>query len=176
MRRNIEYFKTMEEALDRSKDESEAGYKLKKISEVTNSDFRETVLNEYFRLSKNEFEKRKFHKPSIGMRKEGVPATLRKILTEIYGGRCQITQFGFLMRNGKPYFEIHHIKHDLGNHLKNLLVICPNIHALFTYAHLQQHFDEEGWLRRVKFNNEEYNVFHVIDKIPKRFEKQVHFL
>lgn len=110
------------------------------------------------------------------MRKEGIPAAIRKILTEIYDGKCQITQFGFLTRNGKPYFEIHHIKPDLGNHLKNLLVICPNIHALFTYAHLQQYFDEEGWLRRVKFNNEQYNVIHIIDEIPKQFEKEIHFL
>jgi hypothetical protein len=171
-----ESVKTMEEALDKSKDENEAGYKIKKISEVTNSDFQETVLGEYFRLSKNAFEKRKYFKPSIGMRKEGIPATIRKILIEIYGGKCQITQFGFLMRNGKPYFEIHHIKPELGNHLKNLLVVCPNIHALFTYAHIEQHFDEEGWLRRVRFNNEEYNVIHIIDKIPKQFEKEIHFL
>jgi hypothetical protein len=168
--------KTMEEALDKSKDENEAGYKLKTISEVTNSDFRETVLNEYFRLSKSEFKKRKYNKPWIGMRKEGIPAAIRKILTEIYGGKCQITQFGFLMRNGKPYFEIHHIKPDLGDHLKNLLVVCANIHALFTYAHIEQYFDDEGWLRRVKFNNEEYKVIHIVDKIPKQFEKEIHFL
>jgi len=171
-----ESVKTVEEALDKAKDENEAGYRLKKISEVTNSDFRETVFNEYFRLSKSEFEKRKHNKPWIGMRKEGIPATIRKILKEIYGGKCQITQFSFLMRNGEPYFETHHIKPDLGNHLKNLLVVCPNIHALFTYAHLQQHFDEEGWLRRVEFNNEEYNVIQIIDKIPKQFEKEIHFL
>src|SRR3972149_6244900 len=93
-----ESVKTVEEALDKAKDENEAGYRLKKISEVTNSDFRETVFNEYFRLSKSEFEKRKHNKPWIGMRKEGIPATIRKILKEIYGGKCQITQFSFLMR------------------------------------------------------------------------------
>jgi len=171
-----ESVKSMEEALDKSKDEIEAAYKLKKISEVTNSDLRETVLNEYFRLSKDEFEKRKYNKPFIRIRKEGIPATIRKILTEIYDGKCQITQFGFLMRNGKPYFEIHHIRPDLGNHLKNLLVVCPNIHALFTYAHVEQYFDEEGWLRRVKFNNDEYKVSHIIDKMPKEFKKEIHFL
>jgi hypothetical protein len=171
-----ESVKRMEEELDESKDEKEAGYKLKKLSEVTNSDFRETVLNEYFRLSKSEFEKRKYSKPSMGMKKEGVPATIRKILTEIYNGKCQITQFGFFTKNGKPYFEIHHIKSYLGDHLKNLLVVCPNIHALFTYAYVELYFDEEEWLRRVKFNNEEYNVIHIIDKIPNKFEKEIHFL
>jgi predicted HNH restriction endonuclease len=112
----------------------------------------------------------------MGMEKEGVPATIRKILTEIYNGKCQITQFGFLMKTGKPYFEIHHINPYLGNHFKNLLVVCPNIHAIFTHTHVEEYFDEEDWLRRVKFNNEEYNVIHIIDKIPKKFEKEIHFL
>jgi hypothetical protein len=171
-----ESIRTMEEALDKSKDENEAGYKLKRISEVTNSDFHGTVLSEFYRLSSGIAQKRRYYKPSSGAKKENIPASMRKILTEIYGGRCQITQFGFLMRNGKPYFEVHHIKPELGSHLKNPLVVSPNIHALFTYAHVEQYMDEEGWLRAVRFNNEEYRVTQVIDRIPRRFEKEVHSL
>lgn len=106
--------------------------------------------------------------------KEGVPLSVRKLLTEIYDGKCQITGFGFLMKNGKPYFEIHHIKPELGNHIKNILVISPNIHAQFTYAFVKESFDSDGWLRRVKFNDKTFVVKHIIDEIPKKFEKEVH--
>jgi hypothetical protein len=165
-----------ETTLDNSINDDEAGHGLRKISEITNTDFHETVLSEYFRLSANEFEKRRRSKPSSVSSKASMPANIRKILAEIYGGKCQVTQFGFLMKNGRPYFEVHHIDPELGNHLKNILVVSPNTHALFTYAHVEHYKDEEGWLRRVKFNNEEYRVNHVIDEIPRHFEKTVHSL
>ena len=80
------------------------------------------------------------------------------------------------MKNRKPYFEIHHIKPELGNHLKNILVISPNVHAQFTYALIEEQFDNDGWLRHIKFNDKNYVVNHIIDKIPKRFEKEIHFV
>jgi len=165
-----------EKDLDQSKDEKEADSKLKKISKVTNANFRETILSEYFRLSRKELGKRKYNKLRVEKKKEGVPPSIRQILTEIYNGKCQITQFSFLMTNGRPYFEIHHIIPHLGNHLKNLLVVCPNIHAQFTYAKVKEFFDQEGWLRKVKFNNEAYIVTHIIDQIPTKFEKEIHHL
>jgi len=168
--------KKSEQELDKSKDEKEADSKLKKITTVTNVNFQETLLSEYLRLSRNELGKRKYHNLRIGKRKEGVPPSIRKILTEIYNGKCQITQFSFLMTNGIPYFEIHHIIPHLGNHLKNLLVVCPNIHAQFTYAKVKEFFDQEGWLRKVKFNNDEHIVTHIIDQIPTKFEKEIHHL
>ena len=79
------------------------------------------------------------------------------------------------MRNGNPYFEIHHIKPEIGSHLKNILVVSSNIHAQFTYAFVEEFFDQDGWLRRVKFNKEIFLVNQIIDKTPKRFEKEVHF-
>jgi hypothetical protein len=70
---------------------------------------------------------------------------------------------------------LHHIDPDKGNHLKNLLVVSPNIHAQFTYANFEQYFDNDGWLRKVKFNQDEYTVYQIIDKLPKEFQKEIHF-
>ena len=169
------FIKRNEKGFDKSKDEKEAILKLKQISKVTNSTFQETILSEYFRLSKNKFEKRKSKNIKAGKIKKGVPPSIRKILSEIYNGKCQFTKFGFLMQNKKPYFEIHHVRPNLGNHLKNLLVVCPNIHAQFTYAKVKEYFDKEKWLRRVKLNDNEYVINHVIDNIPKKYEKEIHY-
>ena len=78
------------------------------------------------------------------------------------------------MKNGNPYFEIHHIDPLKGNHFKNLLVVSPNVHAQFTFADLEQHFDNYGWLRKVKFNEVTHNVYQIIDDLPIDFEKEVH--
>jgi len=166
----------LESELDKSKDENEASVKLSKISNTTNTSSKETIVSEYFRLSKIETEERKHRISRERKAKEGVSPLIRKILTEIYEGKCQLTGFGFLMKNGNPYFDIHHISPDVGSHLKNILVVCPNIHAQFTYASVQEYFDEDRWLRKVKFNNDEYVVYHIIDKIPKKFEKEIHYL
>jgi len=79
------------------------------------------------------------------------------------------------MKNNKPYFEIHHINPLKGNHFKNLIVVCPNVHAQFTYAKLEQVFDNDGWLRKVKFNENMYPVYQIIDYLPNYFEKEVHY-
>ena len=166
--------KRLENEFDKSRSEGEAELKLQEVSKITGSELRNTVFNEYYRLINTQIEKRKYKEARLTRKKETAPASIKKILTEIYKGKCQITGFTFTMRNGKPYFEIHHIKPDLGNYIKNLLVVSANIHAQFTYAYLEEFFDQDGWLRRVKFNGEEFSVNHIIDKIPKIFEKEIH--
>jgi hypothetical protein len=164
----------IEEELDKSSDELEAGSKIQQISNITNYEFEKTLLCEFYRLSKKEIDKR-VSKPKRNKAKKIVPASIRKILSTIYHGKCQISGFGFLMKNGEPYFEIHHIKPDLGDHLKNLLVVCPNVHAQFTYANNEEFFDEHGWLRHVRFNNNNFIVNQIIDSIPTKFQKEVHY-
>jgi len=166
--------KGTEKEFDKSESEVVASSKLEAISKIANTTPKETLWSEYYRLTKMGVEERrqKIVKPR-GAR-ESTPLSIRKLLTEIYDGKCQITGFGFLMKNGKPYFEIHHIKPELGNHIKNILVISPNVHAQFTYAFVEENFDNAGWLRRVKFNDKMFVVNHIIDKIPKKFEKEVH--
>lgn len=166
--------KRLENEFDKSQSEGEAELKLQEVSKITGSELKNTVLNEYYRLINTHIEKRKYKEARLTRSKETTTASIKKILTEIYRGKCQITGFTFTMRNGKPYFEIHHIKPDLGNHIKNLLVVSPNIHAQFTHAYLEEFFDRDGWLRQVRFNEKEFSVNHIIDKIPKKFEKEIH--
>lgn len=165
----------LESEFDKSKNDNEAESKLIEVSKVTNSDLTNTTLNEYYRLSTAVLEKRKYSKPGLSKSREIVPASIRKLLEKIYEGKCQISGFSFLMRNGNQYFELHHINPELGNHIKNLLVVSPNVHAQFTYALVEELFDSDGWLRRVKFNGQSYKVKLFIDKFPMKFKKEIHF-
>jgi len=162
--------------LDISKSDGEVDNNICLISSLTNVDKKEVLGREFLRLSQIKMELRNRRKEQRTLRKENVPAPIRNILTEIYKGKCQLTDFSFTMRTGKPYFEIHHIKPELGHHLKNLLVVCPNVHAQFDFAHVEEYFDNEGWLRKVRFNKEEHAVKQFIDNLPKKFLKEVHVL
>lgn len=166
--------KETEKEFDKSESEIVASSKLEAISKIANTTPKETLWSEYYRLTKMGIEERRQKVLKPREARENAPLSMRKLLTEIYGGKCQITGFGFLMKNGKPYFEIHHIKAELGNHIKNILVISPNVHAQFTYAFVGENFDNDGWLRQVKFKDKIFVVNQIIDKIPKKFEKEVH--
>src|SRR3989344_8022740 len=163
-----------EKEFDTSESEEDASSRLVAISKIANTAPKETLWGEYSRLIKLEVKERIQKTIKLRQVKESTPPSIRRLLTEIYGGKCQISGFSFLMKNRKPYFEIHHIKPELGNHLKNILVISPNVHAQFTYALIEEQFDNDGWLRHIKFNDKNYVVNHIIDKIPKRFEKEIH--
>lgn len=146
------------------------------LSLKVNQSKKEVAIVEFLILNNEIMKKRAYKKSNIYFVKENVPAPLRKILELIYQGKCQVSNFTFTQRNGNPYFEIHHIKHDFGNHFKNLLVVSPNIHAMFTHAICEEYFDNDGWLRKVKFNGEEFNIYQAIDNIQdKYFVKDVHF-
>lgn len=166
--------KEAEKEFDNSENEDVASSQLSTISKIVNTTPKETLWSEYFRLTRMEVQERRQKVVRPREAKDNVSPPIRKLLTEIYKGKCQITGFGFLMKTGKPYFEIHHIKPELGNHIKNILVVSPNIHVQFTYAFVEENFDNDGWLRRVKLNDKNFVVNHIIDKIPKRFEKEVH--
>ncbi|MDO4880790.1 MAG: HNH endonuclease signature motif containing protein [Capnocytophaga sp.] len=161
---------------EQSNSEIDLKNNLSLISKISNLSEKEVLQNIFVQLSNETIKERNIiERPSISVR-ESVNFSLRKILLEMYFGKCQLSGFTFIMKNGKPYFEIHHIDANKGNHLKNLLVVSPNIHAQFTYCNLEQTFDDEGWLRKVKFNNEQtFDVFQIIDNLPKQFRKEIHF-
>ncbi|MBS4035725.1 MAG: HNH endonuclease [Ignavibacterium sp.] len=165
----------LENKIQKSKDETEINNQLHKLSKITNRNTDEVIKSEFVRLANEEISNRKVKiVPQVKI-KENVPLPIRKILLELYKGKCQVSNFTFLMKNGNPYFEIHHIDPYKGNHLKNLLVVSPNVHSQFTFAKLEQKFDEENWLRKVKFNDRTFSVFQMIDKLPKFFGKEVHY-
>ncbi|MGH2645612.1 MAG: HNH endonuclease signature motif containing protein, partial [Chitinophagaceae bacterium] len=150
--------KQLEQGLEMSSSEDESSIALERIAKVVNKKPMEVIIGEYSRMATENISERKaVTKINLNIR-EGVPSAMRKILLEIYQGKCQITQFTFQTKNGNPYFEIHHIDPLKGNHFKNLLVVSPNVHAQFTFADLTQKFDNDNWLREVEFNGEKYRV------------------
>jgi len=162
---------------EKSTNDTDIESSIDKIVKVSNEARKVILQNEFVRLVNiNELlERKRSPKKSIESR-ETVPLYIRKILSEIYEGKCQLTNFSFIQKNGSPYFEIHHILPYKGDYLKNLLVVSPNIHAQFTYADVEHSFDENGWLRRVKFNDIYFSVFQIIDKLQRDFIKEVHFI
>jgi predicted restriction endonuclease len=171
----IEQVKVLEEKILNATEEHDVERHFGDLSLKVNHPKQEVAIVEFLKLNREEMRRRIYKKPIISIVRENVPASLRKILEIVYKGKCQISNFTFTQRNGKSYFEIHHIKPDWGNHLKNLLVVSPNIHAMFTYASCEEYFDNEGWLRTVKFNNEVFNVYQAIDTIKnRRFVKDIH--
>lgn len=165
----------LETKIEKSKDEYETEQHVQKLSKITNKSYNDVIKSEFVRLADQEITTRKSKTIPQVRTKENVPASLRKILLELYKGECQITRFTFLTKNGNRYFEIHHIDPYKGNHFKNLLVVSPNVHAQFTHANLKQLFDKQGWLRKVKFNDKTHPVFQIIDKLPGFFEKETHY-
>lgn len=165
----------LETKIEKSTNETDAEQHIQKLSKVTNKTSEEVIKSEFIRLASQEIATRKLKIIKEVKTKENVPVSLRKILLEAYKGKCQISDFTFLMKNGEPYFEIHHIDASKGNHFKNLLVVSPNVHSQFTYANIEEYFDTEGWLRKVKINTQSHKVFQIIDTLPKIFEKEIHY-
>jgi hypothetical protein len=141
---------------------------IKQLKMFSNESENTLLANEFVRLSQA---------TAIMQRAEDkhVPAFMRRILLSLYKGKCQITNFAFMERNGMPYFEVHHIDAAKGNHTKNLLVVSPNIHRQFHYADMTRFYDKDNWLRSVRFGDDYYAVFQVIDRLQGTFEKEVHF-
>jgi len=158
-----------------AENEDDADMAITNLAKITNLDRKTIIESEFIQLSNQDLKIRNYKNYNRQHSKENVSGSIRIFLTKLYQGHCQISNFTFIQKNGKPYFEIHHIRPELGNHIKNLLVVSPNVHAQFTYANCEEFFDEEEWLRRVKFNEIEYGVKQFIDEIKKReFTKQTH--
>jgi len=152
----------IQKRFDSSPNDSKALESISEIAQWINVDRQTAVLNEFYRLIKEErIESRGIITRKESKLKESVPPNSKILLGEIYKGHCQVCDFWFLKKDGAPYYEIHHIHDQLGNHLRNLLLVCGNCHNQFTYAHVQQEF-LEGWLYRVHFNYQMFNVDQVI--------------
>jgi hypothetical protein len=47
---------------------------------------------------------------------------------------------------------------------------------MFTHANREEYFDNDGWLRKVNFNDNIFNVYQAIDNFKDRsFVKDIHF-
>lgn len=160
--------------LDKAPTEIDADAAIAGIAALTHASPEDVIGSEYVRLTEQEVAERKVRTRTDVKAREQIPLSLRKILISLYHGRCQLSDFSFRTKNGEPYFEVHHINPFQGNHVKNVLVVSPNVHAQFTYAAVEHYFDEIGWLRQVKFNGQSHPVFQVIDQLPAIHTKEVH--
>jgi hypothetical protein len=164
----------LESELDEAPSEPEAGAALAGLERVAHVTSDEAIAGEYTRLVSHEVVRRKVRTGGYVQSRESVPASLRVVLARLYGGRCQVSGFSFVKKDGQPYFELHHIDPLLGHHVKNVLVVSPNVHAQFTYAAVDQTLDDDGWLRQVRFNDEAHLVRQMIDQLPTGYGKRVH--
>lgn len=161
----------LQKQIDTAKNEGEVRKSLALLTQATNENSSE---NEFLRLSKEQESDRRYAGGNTTQKRESVPDSLRKILGDVYNGKCQLTGFTFLKENGAPYFEIHHIDENKGNFIKNLLVVSANIHRQFTYAKKEEFF-EDGWLVFAKLADTDYSVNQFIKHLQyRKFIKTVY--
>jgi hypothetical protein len=71
---------------------------------------------------------------------------LSRLVKKKNNHKCQICDFTFLLPNGKPYAEAHHLQplgkeHNGPDIEGNLICLCPNHHAMLDYCTLQLDVD-----------------------------------
>lgn len=149
---------------DNSTDELNAEQNLFRIADWTRADEKTAKLTEFFRLAKQSIIKRRqliSKKEVFG--KESTPSNMRMLLGKIYLGHCQVCDFWFLKKDKNPYYEIHHLNPKIGNHIKNLILVCGNCHNQFEYADIKEEF-KDGWLSKIYFNNRIFVINQIISK------------
>ena len=135
-----------------------AGEQLRRLAESKKEKVQEIAFQEIALIAQRPWLKRKRVMVLQKGRAEAVPPVLRALLEAIHQGKCQICDFTFKKRDGKPYFEIHHLEPDKGHHPMNVLVICPNCHAQLENATVTETERVMGWLVAVRINGRRFRV------------------
>lgn len=173
-RKFISKTQELQKSLDDSKDEIEAYDKITSLSNWAALDRQRVMLKEYHRIvTTMPVEERGYIKQRSRQARESVPSNLRVMLGDIYRGHCQVCDFWFIKKDGKPYFEMHHIDPLKANHPKNLVLVCANCHRQFEYANVINKFNKQDWLIRVSFNGTAYLVNQVFlkEKLEESFKE-----
>jgi len=164
----------LESDLDHAPTDTDADAALSGLAKATNAPLDDVAESEFLRLAGQEMGSRKVRSRGYAAARDTVPPSVRLVLRRLYRGQCQVSGFSFLKSDGEPYFEVHHIDPLRGHHLKNVLVVCPNVHAQFTYASVEHDFDDAGWLRQVRFNAVAHSVFQIADQLNVPHKREVH--
>ncbi|MCH7962776.1 MAG: HNH endonuclease [Bacteroidetes bacterium] len=152
----------IQKKFDESSNGKKAESNLISLSEWNKTDLEQAALRELYRLSKEETQERKQRQRKNTKSKDAVPPQLRITLDQIYRGVCQVCEFWFLKKDMRPYFEIHHLDVSLGNHPKNLIIVCANCHRQFEFADVEKEYNDDGWLVEVFFNQNSFLVNQAI--------------
>lgn len=142
-----------------AKTDGDAHEQLTTLSRLTRRRPREIARHELLRIAQGSAPKsRPTVVPRLAERHEVVPSSMRVLLRELHGGKCQLCSFTFEKRNGEPYFEVHHLNPKVGHHPQNLLVVCANCHAQLEHAVVTDLQWCEGWLVGVSVNGSHISV------------------
>lgn len=126
---------------------------LQSLAKITKRGFHRAAKEALLEIARESSDQRRSQLKVLGAnKKETVAPAVRVLLRELHKGKCQICSFTFKKRSGDPYFEVHHVKPDVGDHPANLLVLCSNCHAQFEYAEVDQLERVGGWLIAVRIN------------------------
>ena len=135
-----------------------AGEHLRRLAESRKEKVQEIAFQEIALMAQRPLLRRKRVIVLQRGRGEAVPPALRALLEAIHQGKCQICGFTFKKRDGRPYFEIHHLEPDKAHHPMNLLVICANCHAQLENATVTEMERAMGWLVAVRINGRRFRV------------------
>lgn len=135
-----------------------AGDQLRKLAEAKRQQVKEIAFQEIALMAQRPVLRRKRTTVLQKGRAEAIPPALRVLLEAIHQGRCQICGFTFKKRDGRPYFEIHHLEGDKGHHPTNVLVICPNCHAQLENATISEMDRIMGWPVGVTINGRRFKI------------------
>lgn len=162
----VDKTRDLQRTFDDSQSEEVAEQKIGALVHWTLLDKNGVVLNEFKRQAHTvPIQARSYIQTRFSRARESAPASVRTLLGALYRGYCQVCDFGFLKRDSKPFFEIHHLNPSRGHHPKNLVVVCGNCHNQFEHANVHIEFDNNDWLVRVSFNNRPYQVRQVLSTL-----------
>jgi 5-methylcytosine-specific restriction endonuclease McrA len=102
------------------------------------------------------------------------PSSITRYVKRTRGSTCQLCgEFGFVMRNGKRYCEVHHLFHLSKNPPPNclapefLVVLCATCHRRMRYADVGEPIREgNGWRVRVDDTEHRFEVEVVSPDYP----------
>lgn len=115
----ISRVKGLQKELENAEDEDDASTKFLSLAKWVDLAENQLAVTEYRRLATEALPipRNKVEKAAVCVN-ETTPGSIRVLLEHIYGGHCQICNFFFLKRTGRPYFEIHHINPLYAHHPK----------------------------------------------------------
>lgn len=162
--------KRTQQALTYAPNEEVALEQFELLAQITKRGRRRTAKEALLEISREtSYQLRSRGKFTRVSQLETVNPAIRVLLGELHLGKCQICTFTFKKSNGEPYFEVHHLEPEVGDHPANLLVLCPNCHAKFEHAVVEGFERVGGWLVAVRINGKRFTI-----RQPLRTEELTH--